>query len=185
MPSACRAPSTSAIQKLTDLRGATVQELPEIFDGKREVAGLIHVRQAVIQLGDLLKSRQLAEQARRIAEGRDRLRNVGSLRLQLLPLGLEGDDAIDGAFGLFPELAQPLLMNFVFTVCNNAANEVCPVWPGQPITAHWGVPNPAAVSGTPQEIERAFSQTFSILERRIPPDAFAASCQPGRDGLEE
>jgi arsenate reductase len=59
------------------------------------------------------------------------------------------------------------LMNFVFTVCDNAASEVCPVWPGQPITALWGVPDPAAVAGTPQEIDRAFSQAFSILERRI------------------
>jgi arsenate reductase len=59
------------------------------------------------------------------------------------------------------------LMNFVFTVCDNAANEVCPVWPGQPITAHWGVPDPAAVKGTPQEIDRAFSQAFSTLDRRI------------------
>lgn len=59
------------------------------------------------------------------------------------------------------------VMNFVFTVCDNAANEVCPVWPGQPITAHWGVPDPAAAMGMPQEIERAFSQAFSILQRRI------------------
>jgi arsenate reductase len=59
------------------------------------------------------------------------------------------------------------LMNFVFTVCDNAANEVCPVWPGQPIAAHWGVPDPAAVKGTPQEIDRAFSQAFSTLDRRI------------------
>jgi len=67
------------------------------------------------------------------------------------------------------EFARPdaPVMNFVFTVCDNAANEVCPTWPGQPITAHWGVPDPAAVSGTPQEIERAFFQAFSILERRI------------------
>jgi arsenate reductase (thioredoxin) len=67
------------------------------------------------------------------------------------------------------EFAKPdaPVMNFVFTVCDNAANEVCPVWPGQPITAHWGVPDPAAVQGTPQEINRAFSQVFSILERRI------------------
>ena len=58
-------------------------------------------------------------------------------------------------------------MNFVFTVCDNAANEVCPVWPGQPMTAHWGVPDPAVATGTPQEIDRAFSQAFSILDRRI------------------
>jgi arsenate reductase (thioredoxin) len=58
-------------------------------------------------------------------------------------------------------------MNFVFTVCDNAANEVCPFWPGQPMTAHWGVPDPAAVKETPEEIERAYRDAFSILDRRI------------------
>jgi arsenate reductase len=67
------------------------------------------------------------------------------------------------------EFAKPdaPVMNFVFTVCDNAANEVCPVWPGQPITAHWGVPDPATRTGTPEEIDRAYRQAFSILERRI------------------
>ena len=58
-------------------------------------------------------------------------------------------------------------MNFVFTVCDNAAKEVCPVWPGQPMTAHWGVPDPAAVKGEPEQIERAFRDAFVILDRRI------------------
>jgi arsenate reductase len=58
-------------------------------------------------------------------------------------------------------------MDFVFTVCDNAANETCPLWPGQPMTAHWGVPDPAFVQGTPQDIERAFRDAFAILERRI------------------
>ena len=58
-------------------------------------------------------------------------------------------------------------MNFVFTVCDNAANEVCPVWPGQPVTAHWGVPDPAAVRGRPEEVERAFREAFVTLDRRI------------------
>jgi len=58
-------------------------------------------------------------------------------------------------------------MNFVFTVCDNAAKEVCPIWPGQPMTAHWGVPDPAVVTGTPEEIERAFREAFMILDRRI------------------
>jgi arsenate reductase len=57
--------------------------------------------------------------------------------------------------------------DFVFTVCDNAAKETCPMWPGQPMTAHWGVPDPATVSGTPAEIERAYSQTFAALDRRI------------------
>jgi arsenate reductase (thioredoxin) len=58
-------------------------------------------------------------------------------------------------------------MDFVFTVCDNAAKEVCPLWPGQPMTAHWGVPDPAAVTGTPEEIQRAFRDAFTILQRRI------------------
>lgn len=58
-------------------------------------------------------------------------------------------------------------MDFVFTVCDNAANEVCPLWPGQPITAHWGVPDPAAVKGSSEEIARAFRDAFFTLERRI------------------
>ena len=58
-------------------------------------------------------------------------------------------------------------MNFVFTVCDNAAKEVCPVWPGQPMTAHWGIPDPAAAAGTPEQIERAFRDAFMILDRRI------------------
>src|SRR5713101_1453282 len=58
-------------------------------------------------------------------------------------------------------------MDFVFTVCDNAANEICPVWPGQPITAHWGVPDPAVVKGSPEQIERAFRDAFMTLDRRI------------------
>ena len=58
-------------------------------------------------------------------------------------------------------------MDFVFTVCDNAANEVCPYWPGQPMTAHWGIPDPAAVQGTPEEIARAFRDAFAVLDRRI------------------
>jgi arsenate reductase len=58
-------------------------------------------------------------------------------------------------------------MDFVFTVCNNAAREICPAWPGQPMTAHWGVPDPAVAAGTAEEIERAYRDAFWILERRI------------------
>jgi arsenate reductase len=67
------------------------------------------------------------------------------------------------------EFAQPDAprMDFVFTVCDNAAKEMCPVWPGQPMTAHWGVPDPAAVNGSPEQIERAFRDALLILDRRI------------------
>jgi arsenate reductase (thioredoxin) len=58
-------------------------------------------------------------------------------------------------------------MDFVFTVCDNAANEACPYWPGQPMMAHWGIPDPAAVKGTPEEIAHAFRDAFVILDRRI------------------
>ncbi len=67
------------------------------------------------------------------------------------------------------EFSQPDAphLNFIFTVCDNAANEVCPIWPGQPVTAHWGISDPASVTGTPAEIEHAFSQAFTLLSRRI------------------
>ena len=58
-------------------------------------------------------------------------------------------------------------LDFVFTVCDNAAKEVCPVWPGQPMTAHWGVPDPAEATGTRQEIDKAFRDAFFLLDRRI------------------
>jgi len=58
-------------------------------------------------------------------------------------------------------------LDFVFTVCDNAAKEVCPFWPGQPQTAHWGVPDPAALRGTEEEIKRAYRDAFVTLERRI------------------
>lgn len=58
-------------------------------------------------------------------------------------------------------------LDFVFTVCDNAANEVCPVWPGQPMTAHWGVPDPAAVKGTEEEVQKAFRDAFISIDRRI------------------
>jgi arsenate reductase len=58
-------------------------------------------------------------------------------------------------------------LDFVFTVCDNAAKEECPYWPGQPMTAHWGIPDPAAVKGTVDEIARAFRDAFIVLDRRI------------------
>jgi protein-tyrosine-phosphatase len=58
-------------------------------------------------------------------------------------------------------------LDFVFTVCDNAASEVCPAWPGQPMTAHWGVPDPAAAEGTDEQIAAAFREAFLLLQRRI------------------
>ncbi len=66
----------------------------------------------------------------------------------------------------FAEAGAPML-DFVFTVCDNAAGEVCPIWPGQPMTAHWGVPDPAALQGTEVQKAKAFWDTAVILKRRL------------------
>ncbi len=67
------------------------------------------------------------------------------------------------------EFAQPGAprLDFVFTVCDHAAREVCPVWPGQPVTAHWGVADPAAVTGAPEQVAQAFRDAYVTLDRRI------------------
>ena len=67
------------------------------------------------------------------------------------------------------EFAAPAApkLDFVFTVCDNAAGEVCPAWPGQPMTAHWGVPDPAAATGSQVEIARAFANAYGALQNRI------------------
>jgi arsenate reductase (thioredoxin) len=75
--------------------------------------------------------------------------------------------------------APPL--DFVITVCDSAAGEVCPIWPGQPMSAHWGMPDPAAVEGTPAEIALAFAETYRMLNNRI--SAFANLKMSGLDRL--
>ena len=70
------------------------------------------------------------------------------------------------SWGEFAQTGSPDL-DFVFTVCDNAAGEACPLWPGQPMTAHWGVPDPAAAQGSAAEIALAFRNAYRMLERRI------------------
>jgi arsenate reductase len=67
------------------------------------------------------------------------------------------------------EFAQPNApkLDFIFTVCDNAAQEICPVWPGHPTTAHWGIPDPAAVAGTDEQRAKAFRDAYFLLDRRI------------------
>jgi arsenate reductase len=85
---------------------------------------------------------------------------------QLHAVGIATDGLRSKYWDEFAAPGAPHL-DFVFTVCDNAANEACPFWPGQPMTAHWGIPDPAAVKGTPDEIARAFRNAFTVLDRRI------------------
>lgn len=96
------------------------------------------------------------------ASGFVRPEALRQLELARLPTnGLRSKD-----WGEFAQPGAPK-MDFVFTVCDNAAKEVCPVWPGQPMTVHWGVADPAEVTGTPEQIERAFREAYLTLDRRI------------------
>ncbi|MBB6558936.1 arsenate reductase [Acidovorax soli] len=89
--------------------------------------------------------------------------------LALATLGRLHVPAVDARSKNWEEFAAPdaPALDFVFTVCDNAAGEVCPIWPGQPMSAHWGVPDPSALEGSDEEVERAFRDTALILKRRI------------------
>src|SRR3569832_1090632 len=92
---------------------------------------------------------------------------VNPLALALLKrLDFPTDGARSNSWDEFARPDAPEL-DFVFTVCDNAANEVCPIWPGQPMTAHWGVPDPAAVEGAESEKDAAFRDAYLQLQRRI------------------
>ena len=111
----------------------------------------------------------------RLGEGRFRAHSAGSfpkgavhpLALDLLQRENHPTAALRSKS--WDEFAAPGAppLDFVFTVCDQAAGEACPVWPGQPVTAHWGLPDPAAVEGTPAEQRLAFADTYRRLERRI------------------
>ena len=85
---------------------------------------------------------------------------------QIAASGLSPEGFRSKSWDEFSKPGSPPI-DFIFTVCDNAANEVCPIWPGKPVTAHWGIPDPAAVVGTPDQIARAFNDAYTILDRRI------------------
>jgi protein-tyrosine-phosphatase len=95
-------------------------------------------------------------------------------------LGFATDGLRSKSWDEFAKPGAPQL-DFVFTVCDNAANEVCPVWPGQPMTAHWGVPDPAAAEGSETKIAQAFRDAFMALQRRI--ELFANLPVPSLDRM--
>ena len=94
--------------------------------------------------------------------GRVRAEALRELEAAHLPTA----DARSKNWDEFAQSGAPV-MDFVFTVCDNAAKEVCPIWPGQPMTSHWGIADPAAVQGSPAEVQRAFREAFVALDRRI------------------
>ena len=96
--------------------------------------------------------------------------NPNTLRL-LQRLGYDTSEYRSKSWTVFAQPTAPDL-DFVFTVCDDAAGEACPVWPGQPMTAHWGIPDPAAATGTDAEVAIAFTDAYRMLQRRI--EAFAA-----------
>jgi arsenate reductase len=93
--------------------------------------------------------------------------SVHPLALELLAdLGFRTEGLRSKSWDAFAGPRAPR-MDFVFTVCDAAAAEMCPVWPGRPVTAHWGMPDPAAVAGPDSERRRAFREAFEVLRRRI------------------
>jgi arsenate reductase len=92
---------------------------------------------------------------------------VNPMAITLLnELGYPTDGLTSKSWNVF-EVGGAPLMDIVITVCDNAAGEVCPIWPGQPVTAHWGIEDPSAVGGTDLERKRAFMTAFRYLKNRI------------------
>ena len=110
-----------------------------------------------------------------LGKGRIRAFSAGSHpagRVQPMALQVLSDAGLDVSTlrsKSWAEFAQPGApeMDLVITVCDRAAGESCPVWPGQPITAHWSIPDPVSVTGTPEQVQKAFSNTLHVLQQRI------------------
>ncbi len=113
-------------------------------------------------MNDLGKGRFRAYSAGSMPKG-----EVHPMALDLIrQSGLPSDGLRSKSWDEFAASGAPP-MHFIFTVCDNAANEVCPIWPGKPMTAHWGLPDPAAVEGTEVERRLAFAETYRMLSNRI------------------
>ena len=118
-------------------------------------------------LGEAILNKEGAGRFRAYSAGSFPKGQVHPEALKLLnELGYRTDGLRSKSWDEFAAPGAPKL-DFIFTVCDNAANEVCPVWPGKPMTAHWGIADPAAAQGTEAEITAAFREAMLILQRRI------------------
>jgi arsenate reductase len=118
-------------------------------------------------LSEVLLNERGQGQFRASSAGSHPAGRVNPYALELLQkMGWSTDGLRSKSWDEFSGPGAPRL-DFVFTVCDNAAGEVCPFWPGQPVTAHWGIPDPAAVEGTHDQKLSAFEDAFRILDRRI------------------
>ncbi len=136
-------------------------------DNARNVLFLCTGNSARSILAECLMTRLGQGRFRGVSAGSTPTGEVNPFALELL--GREGFDVGGLRSKTWDEFARadaPFL-DFVFTVCDNAAHEVCPIWPGRPATAHWGMPDPAAVQGDDERKRTAFGETYRILGRRI------------------
>lgn len=118
-------------------------------------------------LSEALLNRRSRGQFRAYSAGSHPTGRVNPFALDLLQRsGIPTEGLRSKSWDEFAAPGAPPL-DFVFTVCDNAAGEVCPLWPGQPMTAHWGIADPAAVQGTDADKRKAFDEAFRVLERRI------------------
>jgi protein-tyrosine-phosphatase len=118
-------------------------------------------------LAEAILNRIGGEKFRAFSAGSDPKGQVNPHALKLLErVGFATSGLRSKSWTEFSGPAKPQL-DFVFTVCDSAANEVCPAWPGQPMTAHWGIPDPAAVQGDDRKIDAAFKDALLTLQRRI------------------
>jgi arsenate reductase (thioredoxin) len=118
-------------------------------------------------IAEAILNRLGTENFRAYSAGSQPKGQVNPNTIQLLQsLGYDTSFCRSKSWDKFAKAGEPKF-DFVFTVCDNAAAEACPVWPGQPMTAHWGIPDPAEATGTPAEIALAFKEAYRLLHQRI------------------